>query len=220
MKYLFLVFAFVCMVLGVKAQNLVYSKGCTPSTNYVDSIYYETWPDTTPWVLKTKKTICNVTGNRYDISFWKYNGWENEPGDYTVIRISHNGTNILEQKYDDGWNYFYTENDYVRDTTGLRIVKDSKRPVKVISLANDAIALVLTGVTIMSQPPLLTVIVISNRTAKIVFSKEACINDVKEFNGVTAFHLQMNTIEHQDNEPSEEPILKTLTFKNGAIYYQ
>lgn len=215
-------FAFVCLQLCVNAQEVLYSCKSTfaPSNEYIDPFSTEIPRDTSPYIPKKSQALSFDDKKDYDVLLLRYNGWENEPGSYNVFRIRHSKKTIMELRNNNGWEYFYTNNDFVRDSMGFRLICDSICPVKEIPLSVNSTALVLTGATIMSQPPLLSVIVISNGTAKTVFNKEAYINGVKENNGATEFHLQMNTIEYQDNIPSEEPILKTLTFKNGTIYYQ
>ena len=172
--------------------------------------------DLTPYTLKLSKDVF-VQNTPYTIRMLKYKGWEDECGDFTVIEIAQNNLKALSLKYDDGWDYFYTAKDYKKDVSN---------PFKIIPLSENSTALVFTGVTITSEPPYITIVILGNNALpKMVYNVPSFIKDIKVENGKTAFTLQMNTVEYDDNNvpyniPNNTPIIKTLTFGNGEITFK
>lgn len=166
----------------------------------------------TPYTLKLSKDVF-VKNTTYTIRMLKYKGWEDECGDFTVIEIAHNHLKALSLKYDDGWDYFYTSKDYKKDVSN---------PFEIIPLSENSTALVFTGVTITSEPPYITIVILGNNALpKLVYNVPSFIKDIKVENGKTVFTLQMNTVEYdRNNIPYNTPIIKTLTFGNGEITFK
>ena len=183
--------------------------------------------DLTPYTHKRSKNI--YTGaNTFTIDMLKYNGWEGEYGDFNVIEISggrpkggntlsttsNNKSKVFTLKNDNGWDYFYTENNLNGNT---------EEPFKVIQLNDACKALVFTGMALSNEPPFLTVVVLNDYTSpKLVYNVQAAILDMKSEGSETSFTLLMNTVEYDDNNipyniPNNTPIIKTLTFGNGKI---
>ena len=180
----------------------------------------------TPYTLKLSKNIY-TRGNTFTIDMLKYNGWEGEYGDFNVIEISvgtpkrfnalsttsNNKRKVFTLKNDNGWDYFYTENN---------LNGNAEEPFKVIPLNEACKALVFTGMALSNEPPFLTVVVISDNTApRLVYNVQAAILDIKSEGSETSFTLQMNTVEYdRNNIPYNTPIIKTLTFGNGEITFK
>lgn len=166
----------------------------------------------TPYTLKLSKDVF-VKNTTYTIRMLKYKGWEDECGDFTVIEIAHNHLKALSLKYDDGWDYFYTSKDYKKDVSN---------PFEIIPLSENSTALVFTGVTITSEPPYITIVILGNNALpKLVYNVPSFIKDIKVENGKTVFTLQMNTVEYdRNNIPYNTPIIRTLTFGNGEITFK
>lgn len=201
---------------SIPAQQPVLNYGSNgtiiTNTKYVSSFYNETWNDITPYILKKEVSVNTNTETHYTVRLLKYNHWENEPGDYTVIEIRYNNNTILTITDGDGWDYFYTKKD----------TATQQKPVYILPMSNGCTFVIFTGITITSQPPFFTVLALKDGEAKLVYNRRSYINDITQSENSTIFHLQENTLEYtvSDTIPDNSPILYTLTFKDGMIYYQ
>lgn len=169
----------------------------------------------TPFILKQERTESAPNGDTYQIKCEKFRNWENDPGDLHTIVIRHEGKQIFSLlNSDDGWGDITEEpND------GL----EKNAFYYKIDLDDNTIAILLRDVYIMSQPPLLTLIVIRDGKANLVFNRPSYINKVSRKGKETIFTLQANSIEIiEENGKTiqlNEPELHTLTFKDGMVYY-
>ncbi len=96
--------------ISVNAQTAVFSyssSSITVNNNFVDELYHESHAGLTPYVLKSSEEM-SVQNNSYTIKCYKFNGWEDEMGDFNVIEIYHKGKSILQLKNDAGWDYVQT----------------------------------------------------------------------------------------------------------------
>lgn len=217
MKCFLLLLINCCIGIALHAQQapvFSYSETGSVITNksFINPLWKGDFTNLTPYIVKKEIQITSLTGWEYGVKLSKYNGWENEPEDFDVIEIEAGGNQILCLSNDNGWDYFYTTDNYI---------KDADNPIKAINLSTDCIAVVLTGITIMSQPPLITIIILKNEESKLVYNRPAEITAIKVQNGETIFDLQLNTVEYDGNgNPYNAPELATLTFKNGMIYYE
>ena len=80
-------------------------------------------------------------------------------------------------------------------------------------------ALVFTGVAMSSEPPYVTVVVLKDNTATLAYNNRYYLEDVIRMEeDVTSLRMRKNTIEYgADDKPSEEPIIKYLTFMDGRV---
>lgn len=109
-------------------------------------------------------TVSFVANSRnYTLSVLNYNGWENDGGDFRVIRLYNNGNLLLEFADAEAWRKPYREysNNYSTLTDYCIIYP----------MENDATALIFEGYPWSSQAPLLTIIVIKDNDAKVVFNQ-------------------------------------------------
>lgn len=97
--------------------------------------------------------------------------WGDDPGDFHVIDVKNNDKRILEIKDDMGWDYFCLSSDYK---------KNANKAFHEISLSANCKALVFTGITIMSQPPLVSIILINKGKATLVYNKPSYLNSITE----------------------------------------
>lgn len=211
--YLVLFICSVCMALyaqepvfSVSDNNIIIKK------KFVEKFMNEKWTDITPYV-PVKNIPVSAGTCKYSVQLMKYKNWENEPGDYNVIKIRNENENktILFRTYDEGWDYFYTAKDYK---------KSQDVPFKEIVFGLKDKVLVFTGVTIMSQPPFITIVLIHNGKATLVYNKPSYINEIKKNGNNIIFDLQLNTVEYDDNhKPYNNAEYATMTFRNGMIFY-
>jgi hypothetical protein len=73
----------------------------------------------------------------------------------------------------------------------------------------------------MSQPPFLTGVILRDGKATLVYNKTGYIEQVVQSSSETVFTICENTVEYDANDnPFSTPIIKTLTIKNGMMYYK
>ena len=201
---------------------------------------FDNWPyeNTTPYILKFSETIDiiphftinkdltikNKTPNKFDlnntetlkthytIKGLRYKCWTDaDPGDFNVIEILFGNDTILTFKFDNGWDKMSTDyGSYTSKFCGIE------------NLGDDTYAAIFKGIDIMSQPPYITIIVMKNGKASLVFNKPMIINDIKtNADGTKTFDLQENVVEWIDeNTPANSPITHTMTIANGNIYFK
>lgn len=163
----------------------------------------------------TFRDSYNLTnGNQsYTVKGYINEGWENEPGDWHYFEIIYNGQKILNEDYADGWNYLPQElKSQLSPCNNAFFYKD---------LGSDMIMLCLIGVTIMSQPPYLTIIILRNGKATLVFNKRGEISDIKKTEDELEFNLWTLYAEYGSVGQELSPgVNHTMTIKDGMIYYK
>jgi hypothetical protein len=209
------VFLFVILFVSVtsysqNSKTLIYNENSIIAvTNNVESFDNLSRADITPYTLKHTESVTQY-GLTYTVNVLRYKGWEDETGDYNVIDIS-SGSYKSQFTYDEGWDYFYCENE---------AVNTPNKSFYAVNLSSSCMALVFVGVSIASLPPFITVIVLRDRKAEIVYNKPAFMKDIQTAGKETRFILRLNTIEYdENNKPYEKEELATLSFGDGKIYY-
>ena len=165
----------------------------------------------TPYTLKNSETATAADGTTYTINSLRYKGWDEESGDYNVIEVKSGSKTLLSLNYDDGFEYFFCENQ------NLAIPHKSFYQ---IDMGMGYTALIFTGVAMTSEPPFVTVVVLKDNTATLAYNNRYYLEDVirMEEEGVTSLKMRKNTIEYgADDKPSEDPIIKYLIFMDGRI---
>lgn len=210
-----LVFFWASAMLGY-GQEQVFDMG-TDGNITIKGKYVETYPvkkykNTSPYIRMLDESEYTSNGGRYDIECLKYRNWENDPGDIHIIRISCQGKEICSLENNEGWGYLTDEPDGdVRKTSFYYKIDQGE----------DSMALLFIGTYIMSQPPRLTMLVLKNGNASLVFDRPSYVNNVDKKGNETIFTLQANTVEYRDvGVPCDSPELHTLVFKEGMIYYE
>lgn len=171
----------------------------------------ETRTGLTPYTLKHSETVTTTSGENYTVNCLRYKGWDEESGDYNVIEIKSGNTTLLSANYDDGFVYFFCEN---------KNLANSHKSFYQIDMGMGYTALVFTGVAMSSEPPYVTVVVLKDNTATLAYNNRYYLEDVirMEEEDVTSLRMRKNTIEYgADDKPSEEPIIKYLTFMDGRV---
>ena len=131
-------------------------------------------------------TTFEVHSEKYELHVLNYKGWEDEAGDFRVIRLYHGGKQILEFADDNAWigdPLFKEGQTWLRDpidSSGtpfsqiLDLIGEHatyKGHCLVYPLANDAAALLLEGFTYGCGETLTTIIAIKDGKAKVVYNK-------------------------------------------------
>lgn len=161
--------------------------------------------------LQKSYSIAAPNGDKYIVKCFKNTGWENEPGDWHYLEITYNGQTIYSIDYADGWEYLSLNlKRSLSPTADAFYQKD---------LNSDTVMLLFTGITIMSQPPYITIIILKKGKATLVLNKPFFIEKVQHSNNETVFSLCANTIEYYDNgTPMNSASIRTLYVKDKMIY--
>lgn len=215
MKKLFLYTLISIFCIEITAQSNVYNSANFDivDKSFIDSFYNEKWEGIEPFVHKKDTTVySNNKQEQYNISLYKFKGWENEPGDFNVIKISSKLQSNYIQTDGNGWSFFYTnEEEY-----------HIYGPIYTIEMDNGCTFILFTGITIDVDLPILTVYALKDGKVTLVFNKQTFINSITTKNGVTDFTLQLNALEF-DKDPTT-PVnpadIHHLKFESGRISYQ
>ena len=131
-------------------------------------------------------TTFEVDSEKYELHVLNYKGWEDEAGDFRVIRLYHGGKQILEFADDNAWigdPLFKEGQTWLRDSIDssgtpfsqiLDLIGEHatyKGHCLVYPLTNNAAALLLEGFTYGCGQTLTTIIVIKDGKAKVVYNK-------------------------------------------------
>ena len=131
-------------------------------------------------------TTFEVDSEKYELHVLNYKGWEEDAGDFRVIRLYHGGKQILEFADDNAWigdPLFKEGQTWLRDPIDgsgtpfsqiLDLIGEHatyKGHCLVYPLANDAAALLLEGFTYGTGETLTTIVAIKDGKAKVVYNK-------------------------------------------------
>ena len=203
-------------VLAVKGQNVVI-KFTSNGQIAVDSSYIEPfsqglgldfYQNLDPSILKDEMEVTTPSGGVYTVKALRFKGWENETGDFNVVEIYKGGNKIYDMTSIDGFGYF-----------PMKFTDESKpQCCYPINVGDETIALVFHGIYINNEPPQISIVVLHDTQAKLVFNQSFRIKDLKKDNEDVKLVLQENLIQYyQDGKPIGKPILKTLTISKDGI---
>lgn len=112
----------------------------------------------------------------YNLKVLNFNGWRGEGGDFRIIRLYDNTNLILEFIDEEAWREPYSEfNESVSKYASFNDY------CLVYPLQNGVTALLFEGFSWASQVPLLTIIVIKDNKAKVVFNKSLAVNEFNAY---------------------------------------
>ena len=131
-------------------------------------------------------TTFEVHSKKYELHVLNYKGWEDEAGDFRVIKLYHEGKQILEFSDDGAWigDPLFKEGQtwlrdpidsngspfsHIMDLIGEHAIY--KGHCLLYPLTNNAAALLLEGFTYGCGETLTTIIVIKDGEAKVVYNK-------------------------------------------------
>lgn len=131
-------------------------------------------------------TTFEVHSEKYELHVLNYKGWKDEAGDFRVIRLYHEGKQILEFADDGAWigdplfkegktwlcdsiNSKGSPFSQIMDLIGEHAIY--KGHCLVYPLANDVAALLLEGFTYGTGETLTTIVAIKDGKAKVVYNK-------------------------------------------------
>jgi len=162
----------------------------------------------TPYVLKqTETVIASSSYGSFSLKRYKFNGYEHEPG-YNVIELLKDGVSILELKSSNG---FEPISSYVKSEVGF---------YSLITLASNTYALIFNEYIYESSPYMVSIVLIRNGQAKLVYNKRMYINSISKQSGSFSMQLQANTVEYIGNNPINQAELHTVWWDGSTLRYQ
>lgn len=152
---------------------------------------------------------ASFSANGITISLEKFSGWEEDPGYFTVIKSLTNDVPFMI-KSSIAWDCipeaFRTgESDYY-----IRV-----------PLNNDYTALILMGYPFDSRPPFLTIIVVGNGQAAMVFNKRYVVSSLVNTSESFSMTLQGDYIEYSSSgQPVSTPDTFRIWLENGVLMFE
>jgi hypothetical protein len=125
--------------------------------------------DLTPYKLNKSFDVYTTDKNKYIVKFLRYNGWETEAGDADIIRVYNAPNSMIFELKDDG-NSSWSCRQFQYDSIDGCFFE--------IPLQEDAKALLFLGHTYASDPQAITIVVLHQNTATLVFNKMFYLNDI------------------------------------------
>ena len=167
----FLIFLFSLCSLAGYAQEAVFSYG-TDGQIVVDSTYIvPLYPHTEE--NKSKATeltesmeISTLSGDLYTIKAFQIKDWDT--GDFQYVEVYKDGQKIYELSNGNGWINF--PNEY----SGSSV----PHCCYVANMGKDAVALIFHEVSYGSNLPNMTIIVLKDNQATLVYNRECSINEI------------------------------------------
>jgi hypothetical protein len=180
-------------------------------SKFIDNFFVESSSNLTPYVLK--KTVTIIPSSAYgsfSLDFLKFKGYESEPGICNVVRVKKNGSPVLSLESSNG---FAAISSYVNSESG---------DYSIVQVSSDTYVLIFNEWIYASQPSMVSIVLIRNGTAKLVFNKPAFINSIVKSNGSLSITLQSNTVEYigDNNTPTTNAIIHTVMWDGEILKYQ
>jgi hypothetical protein len=158
-----------------------------------------------PYVTKGNASLTSSDNKfNYNVNLQRYKGWDNEAGDFHIISIYNNNNLLLQLQNRDSWIKIpanlrqFTSNDYFIPVT----------------LSNTSTALIFIGYAYASQPPHLTIVVISGSHAKLVFNEDYFIQQINK----TGTTFSMTLRNHMGEWTSEAAAKAATDIYKGKTY--
>lgn len=214
MKEYFLLFvmAFYSYAYAQNGEGIYETNGNAIITKnkYIDTFFVESTSNLTPYVFKKTVTIIPTsTYGTFSLDFLMFNGYEYEPGYANVIRLSKDGSVVLSLENSNG---FSSISSYVNSESG---------DYSIVQVAPDTYFLIFMEWIYASQPSMVSIVLIRNGEARLVFNKPAFIDSIIKSTGSLNITLQLNTVEYiEDNTPTNTPIIHNIIWDGGVLKYQ
>jgi len=150
-----------------------------------------------PYVTKGNVRLTGLDNQfNYNVNLQRYKGWDNEAGDFHIISIYNNTNLLLQLQNRDSWIKIPTE--LTQFTTNNYFIP--------VTLSNSSTALIFIGYGYESEPPHLTIVVLSGNQAKLVFNEDYFIQQIIKTD--TTFSM---TLRNQAGEWTSDAAAKAAT---------
>lgn len=125
-----------------------------------------------------------ANAEKYELRLQNYKDWENDGGDFRIIKLYHKGKQILNFVDEEAWiGKKIKEKGYAQPFS--EFIDEVEKHASynnfcvIYPLENNATALLFEGFSWSSQVPLLTIIVIKDNKAEVVFNQQWSIEFFK-----------------------------------------
>jgi len=193
------------VAFALAAQERIFDSGASQVLSksiFIDNFDSDRYSTSVPLTLLKSTKV--VTDKEYIVNCLRYRNWGEDPGDFHCIMITVGGKVIFTLENGLGWDNFSSR--FPSSYTSFYMTKLDARTT----------ALFFVGASIMSQPEYLTIVVLRNGKATLVFNKKYVIGDMVESSNSTLFKLFDDYQEVSDNaEPKHK-----LVIKDGMIYFE
>lgn len=155
------------------------------------------------------QTTFEANSRGYKLQVLQYKGWQDEGGDFRVIRLLHKDKQILEFIDEESWigDPEYVDKSIWEPRITLRSINSGGSPFSqvlkligenainighciVYPLENEATALLFEGFCFGNQPPLITIVVIKGDKAKVVFNKSWFVTGLNAHEKIFELYLE------------------------------
>ena len=167
---------------------------------FIEILFFQNYKNVTPYKVVHRFDFSSCGGlYNYKVHLFRYNGWEDEEGDYEIADISCNKKNIFHWVNQEGMllNQQFFQID---STTSL---------------------IYFTSVPYNSNPGYLTLVILKGDKAYLVYNKISHIKSVGYINGVFTIKIIDQFAEYSEvdsNVQINNPIESDITYENGVLY--
>jgi hypothetical protein len=177
----------------ISRMNNVYCSEITPYTT-VDSVYFQSLD----------------AQDGYLVTMYRYKGWDGEAGDFQAIDIKRNSKSIFKLDNQDGW------------VTQPSLLCPSNNVLSYVEhLDSSTVLLYFTGYAYNSNPGFLTLIILKEGQAYMVFNKEYAVNQIEKTDGRLTINLSDRYEEYVETSavPVNNPSKYKITWENGVLNF-
>jgi len=203
---LFVTISACCVCAFGQTGEEIFDANFNVKNKFIDTFFIEQNVVLTPYVLQKELALPSSVGG-FSLNVYKFNGYEDEPG-YNVIDLLKNGVTVLELKSSNG---FETISSNVTSETGF---------YSFAVLNTNTFALIFNGYIFESSPSMVSIVIIHNGEAKLVYNKPMFINSI-QYTPNFSMELQANTVEYLDiNKPINQAELHTVWWDGSTLRYK
>lgn len=204
-----------CLFAQEKVYSLVEGDILVNNESFISS-NMGNYSDITPYTDVATHSFTSFSQN-YELKLQNFNGWEEDGGDFRVIKLYNNGNLLLEFADEEAWTK--PLNKYSSNYSTLTDY------CIIYPLEENVTALIFEGYTWASQAPRLTIIVIKGNKAKVVFNQSWVIEKFNAYSKGFELIIAAEYLEHDsDGDPCYDTwcpnMHKLYTTSEGLILYE
>lgn len=151
--------------------------------------------------------VFTANSQSYRLKTLNFNGWRGDGGNFRIVRLYNNANMLLEFIDDYAWRDPFSE--FKESISQFASFNDY---CIVYPLENNATALIFEGFSWGSQVPLLTIIIIKNNNAKVVFNQSLAVQKFSA--AMKGFQLTLI-----DDFEAPQNIYKLYTTSEGTMKF-
>ena len=158
-----------------------------------------------------------IGGKNYTVQVGSFENWEENEDGFCVIGIYDGDEMLLEVKQPEFWCKTYGAKG---STHNYREFTDNPYFIP-LPMGNQATALAFLGWPYGGEMPYLTLIVVTQKEARMVFNRHVGINSIRKDGNHFALEVQTNLVEYdKDKNPLEKPDYHTIAFDGRILNYK